>query len=147
MMDAVRAIDRRNVDEVMILDITATPKKRGPRSEEINKFTSELFCPVIVGGGVRTVDDEIDLLKAGAEKVAICTGAFDEGKLIEDAAKRIGSRSVVGVVDVCCDWVVSHCGLVDREILALDWAAQLEPGSLSSLTSIMMAPCRDTTSN
>jgi len=95
-MDAVRLYERRNVDELILLDIEA--KNRSPRIEQVKQFTSELFCPVTVGGGVKTLDDIRDLLKAGADKVAIRTAARPE--FLEAAARRFGSQAIVFSMDV-----------------------------------------------
>ena len=64
LMSAALLYENRTCDELILLDIDATPQKRGPRFEEIKQFTSKLFCPVTVGGGVRSLDDIRGLLNA-----------------------------------------------------------------------------------
>ena len=96
LMDAVRLYEKRNVDELILLDIEA--KNRSPRIEQVKQFTSELFCPVTVGGGVKTLDDIRDLLKAGADKVVIKSAARPE--FIEQAARKFGSQAIVFALDI-----------------------------------------------
>jgi cyclase len=95
LMDAVRVYERRNVDEVILLNIDA--KDSGPLLDPIDWFTSQLFCPVTYGGGIRTLDDIRDVLNAGADKVAIRRAATPQ--FIEAAAKRFGSQAIVRVID------------------------------------------------
>jgi len=95
LMDAVRLYEKRNVDELILLDIEA--KNRSPRIEQVKQFTSELFCPVTVGGGIKTLDDIRDLLKAGADKVVIKSAARPE--FIEQASRKFGSQAIVFALD------------------------------------------------
>lgn len=88
------------MDEVIILDISATPNNRGPRFEEIKGLCENLFCPITVGGGVRTVGDFLRLLRDGADKVAIGTAAIEDPDLISRCASKVGNQSVVVSLDV-----------------------------------------------
>lgn len=97
LMSAAMIYERRTCDELILLDVDATPKKRGPRFEEIKQFTSELFCPVSVGGGIASISDIRDMLAAGADKVVLRTHAGF--KLIEEAAHKFGSQAVVISMD------------------------------------------------
>src|SRR5262245_37853702 len=71
--DRLRLLERRDVDELIILDVTATPNRRGPRFEEIAQLCENLFCPITIGGGIRTISDMARLLREGADKCAIKT--------------------------------------------------------------------------
>jgi imidazole glycerol-phosphate synthase subunit HisF len=99
MMDRVRLMERREVDELIILDIAATPNKRGPRFEEVSQLTENLFMPVTVGGGVKNVSDIKRLLAGGADKVAIGTAALAQPDLIADASQKFGAQAVVASID------------------------------------------------
>lgn len=97
LMSAARTFEERTCDELILLDIDATPKKRGPRIEEIKQFTSELFCPLTVGGGIKTLMDIRELLAAGADKVVLRCRA-DLG-FIREAADKFGSQAIAIAVD------------------------------------------------
>jgi len=96
VQQAARIHAMRGVDELCCLDIGATPEGRGPNFALVEKLTDGNFCPVTVGGGVRTVEDVKLLLRAGADKVAIKTKALD---LIPRVADAVGSQAVVASLD------------------------------------------------
>ncbi len=126
-MDRVRLLERRDVDELIILDISATPNNRGPRFAEVERLCENLFMPVTIGGGVRTCDDIRQLLACGADKVAINTMAVGEPRLVSLAAERFGSQAVVASVDVDGrQRIVSCCGQLVTEHGAQEWARELE---------------------
>src|SRR4051812_33443580 len=75
VLQAARVHAQRGVDELILLDIAATPEGRGPNFALVEKVAEAQFTPLTVGGGVRSVQDVRDLLSAGADKVAICTWA------------------------------------------------------------------------
>lgn len=112
---AVRIHAMRGVDEVCLLDIGATPEGRGPDLSLVSELAEKLFVPLAVGGGVRTIADVRDLLRAGADKVVIGTIAIEHAERIREMADTVGSQAIVAAVDArplyddC--WVVSdHCG-------------------------------------
>ena len=80
-VQAARVYEARGVDELVLLDIAATPEGRGPDLDQIRDIADECFMPLTVGGGVFTLDDICDLLRVGADKVSICTAAV-QPKLI-----------------------------------------------------------------
>jgi len=89
----------RGVDELIILDIAATDERRGPDLGMIERLSEGCFIPITVGGGVKTIDDINRLLRAGADKVAICTAARENPDLIERAVDRFGAQAIVMVVE------------------------------------------------
>lgn len=100
MSQAMRIHQARGVDEVILLDIQATKEKRGPDLELIEELSRECFFPLTVGGGVRTTHDVETLLRAGADKVAICSAAMrHQYELIKDCAQRFGSQAIVAVIE------------------------------------------------
>lgn len=94
---AVAIHQARGVDEMIYLDIGATPEGRGPDFEMVAKLTEKCFMPITVGGGVRSIADVRKLLNAGADKVAIRTAG---PSVIADCANAIGCQAIVGVMDV-----------------------------------------------
>lgn len=100
VLQAAKVHAARGVDELLILDIAATPEGRGPDFDAIAELTRDCFCPVTVGGGVRSVEDVKLLLRAGADKVAINTLAMTDPWAIGDIVSRVGSQAVTVVLDV-----------------------------------------------
>jgi len=87
-------MERRNVDEIILLDIEASAERREPRGEKIRELTRGLFAPICYGGGISTLEHIKICLANGADKVAIWSGA----KIIKEAAEKFGSQAIVGVV-------------------------------------------------
>jgi imidazole glycerol-phosphate synthase subunit HisF len=100
----------RGVDELMILDISATAENRGPDLDMVRELSAGCFIPITVGGGVRSLQDIDNLLRAGADKVAICSGWYELPRLIPDAAARFGSQAIVVSIDVYDGMVTKRCG-------------------------------------
>jgi cyclase len=90
---------RRGVDELLILDIGATPEGRGPDLELVKQLSDECFIPITVGGGVKTLEDIDALLRAGADKVAIGAAARQDVSLLTLARDRFGAQALVGIVE------------------------------------------------
>ena len=118
--------DKQGADELVFLDITATVENRGILLDVVRKTAKEVVIPFSVGGGVRTVSDMRTILRAGADKVSVNTGAFKNPKLISDCAKEFGSQCVVLSLDgkkVGKDWnVFINGGRTDTRVSAIDWA-------------------------
>jgi cyclase len=98
-MQTVKVYNMRQVDELVLLDIAATPEGRGPDLAVVDELADECFMPLTVGGGVRTIDDVRALLMAGADKVSINTAAIEDPTLIRDVAGLFGSQCVVVSID------------------------------------------------
>ena len=91
--------DRQRADELVFLDITASHEGRGATLEMVRRTADSIFIPFTVGGGVRSIDDFLALLGAGADKVGVNTGALRDPELIARAAERFGSQCVVVAID------------------------------------------------
>jgi len=100
VMPAIKVYNRREVDELVLLDITASDEGRDPDYESVAEFAAECFVPLTVGGGIRNLEQIKLLLRAGADKVAINTAAYKNPTLITDIAQRFGSQCVVVSIDV-----------------------------------------------
>ena len=94
---AVRIHQQRGVDEIVLLDIAATKEGRGPDLELVEELSDVLYCPLAVGGGIRTVEDVKALLRAGSDKVVIRSGGTD---LVRQVAEVVGRQAVVAAIDV-----------------------------------------------
>lgn len=103
----VRIQQRREVDELVILDVTATPEGRGPDLGLVSELSEVVFAPLAVGGGIRNLGDARALLLAGADKVIIGTGG---ARVIKEIADVVGSQAVVAAIDYRGVQVHTHCG-------------------------------------
>jgi imidazole glycerol-phosphate synthase subunit HisF len=99
-INAVRIFNEKVVDELVVLDIDATVKNVDPDYRMISHLATECRMPLCYGGGVRTVAQIEKIVSLGVEKVAVSTAAVDNPALISEAATRVGSQSVVVVIDV-----------------------------------------------
>ena len=95
VLPAIKVYNMREVDELILLDIEATNEKRDPDYDEIRDFSRECFVPFCVGGGICHIDQIKNLLRAGADKVAINSAAYDNLSLITEGAKLFGSQCIV----------------------------------------------------
>lgn len=99
-VNAVRIFNDKEADEVILLDIDAARTGTSPDFDLISEIAGEAFMPLCYGGGVRHLQDFHALFSAGVEKVAVNTAGHQRPELISEAARRFGSQSVVGSVDV-----------------------------------------------
>lgn len=121
--------ERQGADEVVILDISATPEGRGHQMQVVRAVRRQLRIPLSVGGGIRTAADAGRLLEAGADKVAVNTAAVENPELISEMAGRFGCQSTVVAIDarrVSGGWeVVVHSGQRSTGRDALTWAEEI----------------------
>lgn len=103
-INVVRIFNDKEVDELVLLDITATPERRGPQFDFIADLASECFMPLAYGGGVRSVGEVKRLCSLGVEKVAINTHAVEHPEFVSAAAAVVGSSSVIVSIDVKRDF-------------------------------------------
>jgi len=117
-------------DEICFLDISASLEKRKTIIDIVSKTAEKVFIPMTVGGGIKTINDINNLLKAGADKISINTSAILDEALVREASQNFGSQCIVVAVDVKKDkndWIVySHGGTVNTEINALNWLERLQ---------------------
>jgi cyclase len=98
-INAIRIFNEKEVDELVLLDITASREGRPPNFSLLNECASECFMPFSYGGGVRTIDDFSRLYKLGVEKVVVNTLCLSSPAIVREATNMFGSSSVVGSVD------------------------------------------------
>ncbi len=91
--------DKQGADELVFLDITASHEKRNIIIDVVMRTAEEVFMPLTVGGGIKTMDDIRELLKAGCDKVSINTAAVNNPEFIRQAAERFGSQCIVVAID------------------------------------------------
>ncbi len=99
-MNAVRIFNEKEADELMIIDIDATAEGRGPDFQMIEHWAEECRMPLCYGGGITTVEQAQRIFALGVEKIAISYGAINNPSLVTELAQKVGSQSVVVVLDV-----------------------------------------------
>ena len=130
-VELAHAYDAQGIDELVFLDITASSSDRETTYDVVRRTAEQVFIPLTVGGGVRTVDDVNRLLRAGADKVGINTAAIARPEFLTEAAERFGSQCIVLSVDArraaaqpSGFEVTTHGGRQSAGLDAVEWAAR-----------------------
>ena len=122
--------DAEGVDELVVLDVTATVEDRLALAWTVSAVAARVFIPLAVGGGIRSVDDAARVIEAGADKVGINTAALGDPALVSRIAKRFGSQAAVVAIDAKRDngrfTVYSHAGRTPTSREAVAWAREAE---------------------
>jgi cyclase len=126
-VEQARAYDGMGADELVFLDITASPEGKKTTAEVVRRVADEIFLPLTVGGGIRSVEDMRAILLAGADKVSVNTAAVQHPEILEKGAERFGSQCVVLAIDARRTpggwWeVVIYGGRTPTGINAIEWA-------------------------
>ncbi len=133
-VEVARRYNAQGADEITMLDITASHEDRDTTYHVVEQIAHQVFIPLTVGGGVRSVDDIRALLNAGADKVSINSAAIRTPELIDAAAARFGSQCIVVAIDArrrekdnpAAGWeIFTHGGRQATGIDAVDWAKQM----------------------
>jgi cyclase len=132
-VEQAAAYDAQGADEICYLDISASPEGRSTLLDVVARTADQVFAPLTVGGGVRTVEDAERLLDAGADKIAINTAAIRTPELISACAARFGSQAIVVAIDAKRTaapagyrWeVYSHGGRTPEGLDALAWCRRV----------------------
>jgi cyclase len=127
----VRVFESRQVDELVLLDIGRTIKGDSIDAEIVMDMCEELSVPCAYGGGIKSLDDMIGIINAGAEKVVINSAAVETPKLIAEGAETLGSQCVVVSIDAKINQsgsyeVFTHCGGQPTGLNPVDWAKSVE---------------------
>ena len=123
--------DRQGADEIVFYDITASHEGRGVILDVVRETARRVFVPLTVGGGISTVDDIRDTLRAGADKVSVNSQAVKNPQLIKEGADIFGSQCICVDIDAkktpAGNWTVYiNGGRVDMHLDLLDWVRQIE---------------------
>lgn len=133
-VEIARRYDREGADEITFLDITATHDNRDTIVHVVEQVASEVFIPLTVGGGIRTLEDIRRMLNAGADKVGINSAAVFNPDFVREAAERFGSQCIVVAIDAKkvskvdepARWeIFTHGGRKATGIDALEWARKM----------------------
>ena len=130
-VEIARAYDKIGADEIVFLDITASSDGRKTAVDILSRASEQVFIPLTIGGGIRSVEDFRELLAAGADKIAVNSAAIRSPRLITDAALKFGSQCVVLAVDAKSNgkgsWdVYLNGGRVRTDLDAIEWIREAE---------------------
>lgn len=125
-VELAEAYYKQGADELVFLDIGASPRSKQIMINVIRRVSEKIFIPLTVGGGIRSVDDIRKVLLAGADKVAVCTSAIQNPRLISLGAEKFGSQCVVLSIDAKKEgkkwFAYTHGGRKKTELDAVGWA-------------------------
>ncbi|WP_347250616.1 imidazole glycerol phosphate synthase subunit HisF [Zoogloea sp.] len=149
-VEVARRYDEQGADEITFLDITASSDDRNIILHVVEQVAEQVFIPLTVGGGVRTVDDVRRLLNAGADKVSINTAAVNNPQVVADASGKVGSQCIVVAIDAKQvapgKWeVFTHGGRNRTGLDVIEWACRVE--SLGAGEILLTSMDRDGTKN
>jgi cyclase len=130
-VEIARRYDEQGADELTFLDIAASTDERDIILHVVKAVAGQIFIPLTVGGGVRTIEDVQRLLDAGADKVSINTAAVDNPQLVQEASNKVGSQCIVAAIDAKQkapgQWeVFTYGGRNGTGLDAVEWAQRLE---------------------
>ena len=153
-VEIARRYNEAGADEITFLDITASHEERDTTVHTVEQIAREVFIPLTVGGGIRSLQDIRTMLNAGADKVSINTAAIHHPELVSDAAARFGSQCIVVAIDVKrvsktdeapCYELFTHGGRKPTGIEAVSWARKM--ASLGAGELLLTSMDRDGTRN
>ncbi len=131
-VEVAKIYDKEGADELVFLDITASSDARKTVVDMVRRVAEQVFIPFTVGGGIRTVDDFRQILREGADKIAVNSAAIMNPPLIAEAADKFGSQCVVVAIDAKrredgSGWnIYKNGGRIDMGIDAVEWAMKAD---------------------
>jgi len=129
-VEVATAYDLERADEIVFLDITASHERRNIMIDVVKRTSEVVFIPLTVGGGIRTLNDIEQLLKAGADKISINTSAVNDPQFVKKAAEYFGSQCIVVAIDAKRSGIswkgYTHGGRTPTELDAVAWAREVE---------------------
>ena len=130
-VEIARRYDKQGADELTFLDITASAHGRDTIVNVVEAAAEQVFIPLTVGGGIRSLDDIRIMLQAGADKVSLNTAAIHDPELVRAAAEKFGSQCIVVAIDArlsgCDRWeIFTHGGRNGTGIDAVEWVKKME---------------------
>ena len=129
-VEVAKRYNEQGADEITMLDITATHEGRGTMIETVRAIAGQVFIPLTVGGGIRTVADIRAMLNAGADKIGINSAAISNPAFVREASERFGAQCIVVAIDakrVDDHWeIFTHGGRKATGINAVEWAIRMQ---------------------
>ena len=151
-VEVAKRYDNEGADEITFLDITASHEGRNTTIGMVERIANQVFIPLTVGGGIRKADDVREMLKAGADKVAVNSAAIFNPKLINELCAIFGSQCIVIAIDAKrvssnpLKWeIFTHGGRKPTGINAIDWAVKMTEGENGAGEILLTSMDRDGT--
>lgn len=137
-LNAVKIFNEKEVDELIFLDILATPEKKKIPLQFLEQVAQECFMPLAYGGGIKTVDEIREILKVGVEKVIINTQAVENKDFIREAVERHGSSTICVSIDVRKNFwgkyeVFTHGGRINTKLDPIKFAIEMDQSGAGEL--------------
>tara|TARA_B100000989_G_scaffold229542_1_gene176444 strand:+ start:15745 stop:16497 length:753 start_codon:yes stop_codon:yes gene_type:complete len=107
-INTVRLFNDMQVDELIVLDISASKDNKGPNYSLIEDIRNEAFMPLVYGGGIKSVEDSIELIRIGVEKIAINSFLQNNISVLTEISKRVGSQSIIASIDISKNILGKH---------------------------------------
>ena len=131
ILPSVKVFNTRQVDELMVLDISASGESRDPDYEMVSEIAHECFVPLTIGGGITNLEQIKRLLRLGADKVSINTGAFHDENLVAEGAGKFGTQCIVASIDAVRGedgkyYCYTHSGKQATQQEVVAWAQKME---------------------
>lgn len=136
--NTIRIFNEKEVDELLFLDISASPEKKEPNYQLLKEIADECFMPLSYGGGITTLEQAQKIYSIGIEKVAINSSAHNNLKLITEISNIYGSQAVIGSIDIKKNWlgkyqVVSCSGKIKHNVELSQWIKSLEDAGVGEI--------------
>lgn len=130
-VNTVRIFNDMEVDEIVLLDIRATPVRSTPQFDRLREIAAEALFPLAYGGGVSKVADAVRIIESGFERIVVNSACAREPERVRDMCRELGSSSIVGSMDVGTRWLRGEvvriaCGQETVKTPVEDWARRLE---------------------
>ena len=131
-LNTVKIFNEKSVDEIIILDISATVENKDPNYKLIGQIASECCMPFTYGGGIKCVDHALRIFELGVEKIALSSVVFDNSSIISDISKKVGKQSVIIVFDLKKNFFgnnynfFTHNGKIKKKLNVIKFAKKVE---------------------
>jgi cyclase len=130
-VNTIRIFNDMEVDELILLDVCATPDERAPQFEQLQEIAAESLFPLAYGGGVRSVDDAVRIILSGFERIALNSIFATDQRMVRTICSELGSSSIIGSMDVKKRWlrgetVMVNGGNTPVSSSVVDWARRIE---------------------
>ncbi len=130
-LNAVKIFNEKEVDELILLDITATTENKKPQLELLKEIAGECFMPLTYGGGIKSSDEIKDILKVGVEKICLNSVAVENADMVKQSVRRYGSSTICVSIDVKKNFfgkqeIHTHSGKTNTKIDPLTFALQMD---------------------
>lgn len=130
-LNAVKIFNEKEVDELILLDITATTENKKPQIELLKEIAGECFMPLTYGGGIKSSDEIKDVLKVGVEKICLNSVAVENADMVKQSVRRYGSSTICVSIDVKKNFfgkqeIHTHSGKTNTKIDPLTFALQMD---------------------